>query len=132
MDLLENIRIFKRVAEIGSFSGAARVLSLSQPTVSKTLAALEKELGVNLLRRTTHGLSVTPEGRKRLQQGSRLFDDADSLLASIQSAREQLRGTMRIGVSLAFARLVVTLLLDTFYQRHPDLHFWGFLSCRRG
>src|SRR6478735_8832052 len=128
MDLLENIRIFKRVAESGSFSGAARELRLSQPTVSKTVAALEAELGVSLLRRTTRGLSVTTEGQKVLQQGTRLLDDADSLVASIQSSREQLRGKIHVGVSLAFARLGVAPMVDAFHQKHPDLRFFFQLS----
>ncbi|MCK1383567.1 LysR family transcriptional regulator [Bradyrhizobium sp. 21] len=61
-DKLDAMRMFVRVVESGSFSQAARDLNVSQPTVSKQLAALEARLGTQLLARNSRALAVTPAG----------------------------------------------------------------------
>lgn len=64
---LNSIAVFVKVAEVGSFSGAARVLKMPKTTVSAKFAALEQSLGVNLIQRTTRKLHVTPVGHKYLE-----------------------------------------------------------------
>ena len=63
MDRLAAMEAFVRVVDAGSFSGAARLLRIGQPAVSKTIAQLEERLGVRLLLRSTHGLTPTEAGR---------------------------------------------------------------------
>ena len=63
MDRLDTMRMFVRVVESGSFSGAARELGVGQPAVSKQIASLERHLGAQLLLRTSRGLVVTDAGR---------------------------------------------------------------------
>lgn len=128
MDLLENIRIFKRVCELRSFSGAARELNVSQPTVSKAVRALERRLGVSLLRRTTRGLSLTTEGQKLLFSGGTLLEQADTMLASVANEKLQLQGALRVTASLAFARLILAPLFGEFTELNPGLRLSFFLS----
>ena len=125
---LENIRIFKRVAELGSFSAAAKEFDLTQPSVSKAIKGLEKDLGVNLLRRTTRGLSLTGEGQKLLFGGSSLLEQAEVLFASVRNERTQLTGQLRIATSIAFARVVLAPIIERFIDLHPGLKLSFHLS----
>jgi DNA-binding transcriptional LysR family regulator len=133
MNLIESVRIFKRVAESGSFSVAAKEAHLGQPTVSKAVKSLEQHLGVSLLNRTTRGLSLTPEGRKLLFTGGALLDQAELMIASVRSEKLQLQGPLRITASVAFSRIVLAPMLQEFLNQQPGLrlHFQlsdGFLD----
>ncbi len=125
MDLLDNIKTFRRLAEKQSFTGVAQELGVKQSTVSKSLAALEKHLGVQLFLRSTRGLSLTPEGHKLLRLGSPVLDQLDTVLAEVKEEKLRLQGRLRIATSLAFARLVLTPILGGFQAAHPELslHF---------
>ncbi len=125
MDLLDNIKTFRRLAEWQSFTGVAQELGVKQSTVSKSLAALEKHLGVQLFLRSTRGLSLTPEGNKLLRLGSPVLDQLDTVLAEVKEEKLRLQGRLRITTSLAFARLVLTPMLGSFQAAHPELslHF---------
>ncbi len=125
MDLLDNIKTFRRLAEKQSFTGVAQELGVKQSTVSKSLAALEKHLGVQLFLRSTRGLSLTPEGQKLLHLGSPVLDQLDTVLAEVKEEKLRLQGRLRIATSLAFARLVLTPMLGSFQALHPELalHF---------
>jgi len=121
MDLMENIRIFKRLTEKQSFSGVAHEMGVSQPTISKAIADLERKLGVPLFRRSSRGLSLTSEGQKLLAMGSPLLDQVDHVLSSVKNERIQLKGQLKISVSLAFARLILIPMFDEFTKLHSEL-----------
>jgi LysR family transcriptional regulator for bpeEF and oprC len=125
MNLLDNIKVFRRLAERHSFTGVAQELGVKQSTVSKSLAALEAHLGVQLFLRSTRGLSLTPEGQKLVRLGSPVLDQLDTVLAEVKDEKLRLKGRLRIATSLAFARLVLTPMLSDFQSAHPDvsLHF---------
>lgn len=125
MDLLDNIKVFRRLAERQSFTGVAAELGVKQSTVSKSLAALEAHLGVQLFLRSTRGLSLTPEGHKLLRLGGPVVDQLDTVLAEVKEEKLRLQGRLRIATSLAFARLVLTPILGEFQAAHPELslHF---------
>jgi LysR family transcriptional regulator for bpeEF and oprC len=128
MELLEKIKIFKRLAEKGSFSAVAAEWGMGQPTVSKAIAQLEKELEVSLFRRSTRGLALTEEGQKLLARGTPLLDQWESVLASLKNEKLLLQGQIRVTVSLAFARLILMPLMDRFSEIHPELRFHFHLS----
>jgi DNA-binding transcriptional LysR family regulator len=121
MDRVTGWQLFVRAAEAGSFSRAARDLNLTQPTVTKHVAALEKQLGARLLNRNTRGLRLT-------EVGALYYDKCKGILEAIEEADEivnagqgQVRGTLRIGTSVAFGRRVITPLVLEFMNRHPQL-----------
>ncbi len=125
MDQLHCLRIFRRVAESKSFSRIAQEFGLTQPMVSKRVAWLESELGVTLLRRSTRGIQLTPEGEILYRAGGNALEELDAVFSSVKHEKLKLSGSLRITASLAFARLIIGPLLTELSELHPDLrpHF---------
>jgi DNA-binding transcriptional LysR family regulator len=130
MDRIDAYRLFVRVVETGSFSRAARDLQVTQPTVTRQVAALEQRLGVRLFNRNTRRLSLTDDGRLCYARAQQLIDTFDETETIARSARAALRGRIRIATSVAFGRRVVTPLILQFMRRHPQLQI--DLSCEDG
>lgn len=114
---LHQLEIYATVIKEGSFSGAAEKLRLSQPTVSAAVAALERELGVQLIRRTTRSLSIT-------ESGKRLSTYAESMLNLRKRALRDLSGDNRrrilIGASSVPAQRLLPSILSDFSSVHPE------------
>ncbi|MCQ0029484.1 LysR family transcriptional regulator [Burkholderia glumae] len=121
MDRLSAMASFVAAIETGSFSAAARRLGIGQPAVSKSIANLERQVGVPLLARTTHGLMPTEAGQQYYERARRLLDDADEAEQAVRGAGASLAGTLRVGVPVAFARLQLVPALESFLDAHPDL-----------
>ena len=128
MDQLDCIRLFRRVAEAKSFSSIAHEFGLTQPMVSKRIAWLEQNLGVILLRRSTRGIELTSEGFKLYHKGGMALDELDAALTSVKNEKLQLSGIFRMTASLAFARLILTPLLDKLVEKNPELRLHFTLS----
>jgi DNA-binding transcriptional LysR family regulator len=97
---LNDIVVFARVVEAGSFTAAARLLGMPKTTVSRRIAALEREVGVQLVQRTTRSLNMTDAGRLYYEESSqalRTIEDANLRLAE---ARAEPSGTIRISAPL--------------------------------
>jgi len=128
MDIIESIRIFRRVSQKESFSQVAAEFGVTQPTISKSVAQLEEHLGVTLFRRSTRGLSLTSEGQKLFNSGGTVLDQFDQMLSSVKNEKLLLQGQLRITASLAFARLILAPLFEDFLKLHPKLKFHFHLS----
>jgi DNA-binding transcriptional LysR family regulator len=115
------MKTFRRVVELGSFTAAARDLSLSNAGVSKHVAELEAELGVTLLTRTTRKLTLTETGRAYFERCQRILDDiaeAEIATAALQAAP---RGLLRVTVPMSFGLLHIAPAIAGFMERYPDL-----------
>lgn len=118
---IEELRTFVEVADAGGVSPAARRLGLSKSIVSRRLARLEAELGVQLLARTTRGAALT-------EAGITFRDHAANVCAEIDLAREtilpagDLCGRLRIAAPLSFGVTHFAPVLADMAQRHPQLH----------
>jgi DNA-binding transcriptional LysR family regulator len=112
---------FVRVVETGSFSAAARQLNVGQPAVSKTIAQLEDRLQVNLLIRSTHGLTPTEAGQRFYERAKTAIREADEAELAARGAGAGLSGGLRISAATTFARLHVVPLLPRFLEEHPEL-----------
>src|SRR5512133_1922916 len=88
---LRHLRCFIAVVDAGGFTGAAAELGLSQPTVSRTLAALEDALGVRLLRRTSREVLPTAAGERVLARARRVLAEVDDLGREARSGGDRLR-----------------------------------------
>lgn len=121
MDRLAAMEAFVRVVDAGSFSGAARLLRIGQPAVSKTIAQLEERLGVRLLLRSTHGLTPTEAGRGFYERARRAIEEADEAEHAARGAGATLSGRLRICAAVTFARLHVLPRLPVFLEQHPSL-----------
>lgn len=128
MDIIESIKIFRRVAQKESFSQVAAEFKVTQPTISKAVANLESSLGVTLFRRSTRGLSLTSEGQKLFQSSGLLIEQLDALLSSVKNEKLLLKGQLRVTASLAFARLILAPLFADFTESHPQLKLHFHLS----
>lgn len=122
MDRLQAMTTFVRVVEAGSFSGAARVLNIGQPAVSKTVAQLEQHLQVRLLLRSTHGLTPTEAGVRFYERARLAIQEADEAEQAARGAGAGLSGRLRISAAPTFARLHVIPRLPRFLDAHPGLH----------
>src|ERR1700745_380557 len=107
MDRLAAMETFVRVVDAGSFSGAAKLLRVGQPAVSKAVAQLEKRLGVRLLLRSSHGLKPTEAGRNFYERAKRSIEEADEAELAARGGAETLSGRLRICGPLTFTRLHV-------------------------
>jgi DNA-binding transcriptional LysR family regulator len=121
MDRIDGFRMFVRVVEAGSFSRAARDLNVTQPTVTRQVAALEQRLGARLLNRNTRRLSVTELGQLYYEKSKAVleaYEDSENLAPGRQAP---VRGRIRIGTSVGFGRRVVTPLILKFMRQYPAL-----------
>lgn len=115
------MRSFAAVAETGSFSRAARSSGLSPAAVTRDVAALEAQLGVRLLQRTTRQVRSTPEGDVYLAHVKRILADVNEAQAAIRGTHEELVGPVSVTAPATFGRLHVTPALLAFAQKHPQI-----------
>jgi DNA-binding transcriptional LysR family regulator len=121
MDRIGEIRAFIRVVELGSFSRAASDLMVSQSTVTKHVAHLEKQLGVRLLNRNTRGIRLTELGALYYEKCSAALGQLLEAESIISAHRTQLEGVIRVSTSVAFGRRIVAPLLMEFMGLNPQL-----------
>jgi DNA-binding transcriptional LysR family regulator len=121
MDKLRAMETFVRIVDRGSLTAAAETMSTSLPSVVRTLAALEAELGVRLLNRTTRRLSLTDEGREYFERCKRVLADIDEADAALSARRAAPKGRLRITAPVMFGRLRVAPLVAEFILKHPAL-----------
>lgn len=118
---LTGILAFARAGSYGSFSAAARSLSVSPSAVSKTIARLEQQLGLRLFTRTTRSIALTPEGRELHARALRLLQAAEELVQSAAAARSTTGGTLKIAAPLPIGTRLLAPALPSFRKRHPDI-----------
>jgi DNA-binding transcriptional LysR family regulator len=121
MDELDTIRIFLKVAELESFSGAARQLGLPNATVSAAVRQLEQSLGTRLLQRTTRRVQLTQEGAAFHARGRDMVDDYDDLRTMFRRGAGGLTGRLRVDMSVGLATQLVLPRLAEFLEHHPGL-----------
>jgi DNA-binding transcriptional LysR family regulator len=121
VDRLTAMEVLVRVVETGSFSGAARLLRVGQPTVSKTVAQLEERLGVSLMLRSSRGLTPTEAGQNFYQRAKRAIDEADEAELAARDAGAGLAGRLRFSSGVTFGRLHIIPRLPLFLAAHPEL-----------
>ncbi|MFJ5296667.1 LysR family transcriptional regulator [Pseudomonas sp. NPDC088368] len=115
------LRMYTRVARLGSFSAAARESGLAQSQVSRMIAELEANLGARLLSRTTRAVAPTEAGLEFLMRIEPILAAVDDAENSVRETGE-LRGLLRIGMPATMGMRVVIPRLSTFTERHPSLH----------
>ncbi|MEY4909768.1 MAG: hypothetical protein RL260_3486 [Pseudomonadota bacterium] len=110
------------LAESGSFSRSAETLCLTQPALSRSIRALEDELGQPLFDRIGRHSELTPFGREVLARARQVVLDADDLLDSGRRMAAGEVGVLRIGMGSGPGAMLMTPLLMTVAERHPGLH----------
>jgi len=119
-DRLQELAVFVRAAESGSFSRAARELGLSQPSVSRIVGELEERLGAKLLLRTTRRITLTHSGELFLERAREILaglEDAEDAARGLDS----LRGLIRLALPVIYGTREVIPRLAEFLAVHPQL-----------
>src|SRR5688500_8402211 len=111
---------FRAVAHERSFSGAARTLALSQPSVSNQVALLEREIGARLIRRDPGGLELTREGEILLEHADAIAERFELAGAQLEEAREAQRTRLRIGAFPTAIAGLVPAAVARLRLDHPD------------
>jgi DNA-binding transcriptional LysR family regulator len=118
---LADAALFVRVAELGTLSAAARERDEPVSQTSRAISRLEKLLGVRLLHRTTHGLSLTDEGDTFLTHARRMLDTAAELEGALTGNIAGPSGIVRVAVSPVLAQMVIAPSLRSLYARYPHI-----------
>jgi LysR family transcriptional regulator for bpeEF and oprC len=121
MDQLQGMRVFARVAELGSFARAADDLDMSRAMASSYVAQLEKHVGTRLLHRTTRKVTVSPEGAVYLERCKRILSEIQAADDEMRHARARPQGKLRIDVPVAFGRYLLMPALPAFTERYPEM-----------
>jgi len=124
------LRLYARVARLGSFSAAARECGLSQSQASRIVADLEAELGIRLLSRTTRAVVPTEAGGEFLARIEPILAALDDAEHSVREGGE-LRGLLRMTMPTSFGLRDVIPRLAVFAERHPNLHIQVQLGDRK-
>ncbi|MCU0928201.1 MAG: LysR family transcriptional regulator [Burkholderiaceae bacterium] len=119
---LVQLRHLVALAQTGSFSKAALAQFLTQPALSRSIRALEDELGVPLFDRIGRRVEPTPFGREMLARAHQLLADADELRRSSERLRDGSAGVLRIGLGSGPGAMLMTPLLMHAAQQRPQLH----------
>jgi len=117
----DDIRYFLAIARASTLSGAAKELNVSQPTVSRRLAVMEKSFGVKLFDQTINGYEVSTSGADILETAKHVEEELNSIDRKVFGQDWRLSGRLRITCTEVLANEYLPKYLDKFLQEHPDI-----------
>jgi DNA-binding transcriptional LysR family regulator len=120
---LHDLHVLMAVVQAGSMNRAAALLNTTQPAVSKSIAELERTVGVRLLDRNPHGVEPTACGRTLLDGAATVFDELHQRVKSIEFLADPAAGDVRIGCNPFLAASFVSAVVDRLSQRFPRIVF---------
>ncbi|WP_322044670.1 LysR substrate-binding domain-containing protein [Paraburkholderia sp. J67] len=118
---LNDLRLFVEVVEQGSYTAAARTLGLQTSKLSRRVRALEEELGVRLLNRTSRSLSLTEIGRRFHQHCVALVAESRAARDIVDQTRSQPQGTLRISCPVGMLSSGITAIIAQYLQDNPQV-----------
>ena len=121
MDRLDNMLVFVRVAELGSFAAVARQLDVARSVVTRQVAALEARLGVQLIARSTRSLSLTSAGAAYLERCREILKLVEAAETDLTGEHQEPRGLIRLSVPLSFGLRHLAPLLLNFNVTYPEV-----------
>ena len=117
----EGLAMFAKVAEEGSFAGAATTMGVSVATVSRAVTRLEERLGGRLFNRTSRRLALTDYGRTLAERAARIYADAEEAEDFARETSSRPRGLVKLAAPLSFGARWVAPLLPEFFRTYPDI-----------
>lgn len=118
---LDQLRTLVSIADLGSFSAAARALHLAQPTVSLHISELESRLGAPLVVRASRRVTPTPAGAALVERGRRLLRDADDAVDAVKRQSQGKAGRVRLGTSTGVVVDLLPLVLQRLERDHAGI-----------
>ncbi len=132
MDLEPNdLLLFARIVDAGSFSLAAQRADLPKSTVSRRIALLEAKLGERLLQRTTRKLTLTEFGASLLEHARKVVEEVEAAGALVQHRQQAPSGRLRVSMPNDFANFGPAAMMAEFMERYPAITLELDLSPRR-
>lgn len=120
-DRMQMMATFVRIVDAGTLSAAARQLGTTQPTVSRRLQTLERSLGVRLLQRTTHAMTLTEDGRRCYERARELIASWESFESDLRGAGDEPVGTLRVIAPHAIGQHQLVIPLADYLKRYPRM-----------
>jgi DNA-binding transcriptional LysR family regulator len=130
MDKFDSIRAFTQVVVSGGFAAAAREMGLSRSAVNKLVIALENELGVQLLHRSTRVVTPTETGRAFYERCVEILASLEEAERSITQLQEEPKGRLRINAPMSFGTLYLAPVVADFLAQYPAVQVQLTLSDR--
>lgn len=127
---LNDISLFIRVVETGSFTSAADTLNVQKSTISRRIAQLEDGLGVRLIQRTTRKIKLTPEGQELFDRSRDLIDQLEVVRDEIAVDTHELRGRLRMTMPSELGTMLMSNVIASFIEEYPSLEVDVELSTR--
>lgn len=121
MQLLESMRLFARLAELGSFTKAGESLDIGRPQVTRAIQALETTLGVRLFQRTTRKVVLTAEGEQFYERVQDILGGISAATSMFDRSGATLTGRLRVDIPTAFAQLELIKSIKAFTDAHPGI-----------
>lgn len=121
MSSLNRLMYFNCVVETGSISEASRIFDVQPSSISRQLAALEQELGVRLLNKTTRNTGLTEAGHKYYEYSQRIVAEFEQAKRAVNDLQEMPKGKLKISMTVGFGESVVLPLMSKFMLLYPNI-----------
>jgi len=118
---LTSLQAFVKVVQVGSFTGAAEALHTHKARLSRVVSALESELSVRLLERSTRSLSLTEAGREFFERAHAILASVDDARVAMQRTRGEPHGTLRLTCGVEFGMVAVSAWIADYLAAHPQM-----------
>lgn len=129
--MLDKVEIFLEVARQQSFAKAANALGMTGPAASKQVMALEAELGVKLLHRTTRLVTLSDEGAAYYERARHAMDELKEAASQLHDMKSTPKGALRINIPLSFGHMHLLDVLSGFAKKYPEVALEVSLDDRR-
>ncbi len=121
MSMITRLHYFNCVVEKGSITEASRVFDVQPSSISRQLIALEKELGISLLNRTTRNIGLTEAGLTYYQYSQRIVSELDEAHRAVNDLQQNPKGSLKISMTVGFGESCVLPLIPAFIMQYPDI-----------
>jgi DNA-binding transcriptional LysR family regulator len=114
--------LFAKVVQAQSYSQAARDTGIPKSTISRKISQLEKDLNVRLLQRNSRSLSLTQIGKQIFENCLKILQEVETVQATIEGARQDVSGTLRVGIPVSFNQEIIANLSTGFLKQYPEVN----------
>jgi DNA-binding transcriptional LysR family regulator len=121
LEEIVDLALFARVVDARSMSEAARRTGIAKSAVSKRIAGLEQRLGIELLRRTTRAIHMTPEGARFYEHCAQILASARAATTEVAGAGTSMAGVIHVSAPVTFARMHLTRAIARFQRDYPEV-----------
>ena len=121
MSTINRLAYFNCVVETGSISQASKVFDVQPSSISRQLAALELDLGVRLLNRSTRNVGLTEAGVKYYEYSQRILSELDAAKRAVNDLQQNPKGKLKVSMTVGFGECVILPLIPQFIAQFPDI-----------